>query len=154
MSTATLSADASPSPRAELGALLEGTPYLAYAYSYPHKTAYRPLDPPQPLEQVWAHEDQSALFLYVHVPFCEMRCGFCNLFTMAKPADELAATYMSALRRQATQVRRALEPDARFARVAIGGGTPTQLDEPAFTELFDILEDVMGAELAAAARLL
>ena len=25
---------------------LDGPPYQAYAYSYPHKTSYRPLDPP------------------------------------------------------------------------------------------------------------
>ncbi len=53
----------------------------AYAYGYPHKTAYRPLQPPLPLRELWQREDQRALFLYVHVPFCEMRCGFCNLFT-------------------------------------------------------------------------
>ena len=25
--------------------VLTGSPYAAYGYSYPHKTAYRPLDP-------------------------------------------------------------------------------------------------------------
>lgn len=148
MSTATdITTD--ETPRERLERLLTGSPYQAYAYSYPHKTAYRPFEQPYPLEELWAREDQSALFLYAHVPFCEMRCGFCNLFTMARPKQPLAETYMTALRRQAVQVRQALGEDASFARVAIGGGTPTQLDEPAFEELFDVLEGVMGADLTS-----
>lgn len=59
--------------------------YEGYAYGYPHKTAYRPLDPPVPLREAWQQEDKRNLFLYVHLPFCEMRCGFCNLFTTVQP---------------------------------------------------------------------
>ena len=70
--------------------ITDGTPYAAYAYSYPHKTAYRPLTPPRPLAEAWAGEAKDALFLYLHVPFCEMRCGFCNLFTAANPREEIA----------------------------------------------------------------
>jgi oxygen-independent coproporphyrinogen-3 oxidase len=36
--------------------LLAGSPYQGYVYAYPHKTAYRPLDPPRPLSEVWAEE--------------------------------------------------------------------------------------------------
>lgn len=129
-----------------LAEYLKGSPYQAYAYSYPHKTAYRPLAPARPVGEVWSKEDTSALFLYVHVPFCEMRCGFCNLFTTAKPDEDLQQTYVGAVRRQAVQVRQGLT-DPRFARVAIGGGTPTQLDAAGFEALFDIMEDVMGADL-------
>jgi oxygen-independent coproporphyrinogen III oxidase len=43
--------------------LLSGSPYAGYAYSYPHKTAYRPLDPPVPLGPLWAAERRDALFL-------------------------------------------------------------------------------------------
>src|SRR4051812_34760745 len=57
--------------------------YVGYAYAYPHKTAYRRLDPVVPLAQAWAGEPSAGRFLYVHIPFCEMRCGFCNLFTTA-----------------------------------------------------------------------
>ena len=80
-----------------LARMLDGTPYAAYTYSYPHKTAYRPLDPPRRLAEVWAGEPLDALFLYLHVPFCEMRCGFCNLFTTANPRGQLAEDYLAAL---------------------------------------------------------
>ncbi|MCC6540442.1 MAG: STM4012 family radical SAM protein [Bryobacterales bacterium] len=104
------------------------TAYEGYAYSYPHKSAYRPLDEPVDLAALWARERREALFLYVHVPFCEMRCGFCNLFTAVNLDGDTHARYLAALERQWTQVRAALgSGDAKFARFAIGGGTPTVL---------------------------
>jgi oxygen-independent coproporphyrinogen-3 oxidase len=111
-------------------------------YAYPHKTAYRAF-PPRRLSEVWAHEPRGGLLLYVHVPFCTMRCGFCNLFTTAKPKDDLVTHYLAALRRQAEVVREAI-PDASFARFAVGGGTPTYLNESELGEVFDIAERVMG----------
>lgn len=131
----------------ELADLLRGTPYLAYAYSYPHKQAYRPLDPPVPLHAVWQAERRDALFLYLHVPFCEMRCGFCNLFTTVDPGRSLPAQYLDALERQARQVRAALGP-ASFARLAIGGGTPTFLDPADLHRLFDIAEQIYDVDLS------
>ncbi|RJL30149.1 STM4012 family radical SAM protein [Bailinhaonella thermotolerans] len=124
-------------------------PYQGYVYAYPHKTAYRPLDPRPALDDVWAGEDTSALFLYLHIPFCEMRCGFCNLFTRTGAPEELTSAYLGALERQAEAVRRAV-PAARFAAAAVGGGTPTYLTAPELTRLFDIAEGVMGADLRAA----
>lgn len=124
--------------------LLAGTPYESYAYGYPHKTAYRPLDPPRPLAEVWADEPRESLFLYVHVPFCEQRCGFCNLFTTAWAGPGLPGLYLEALARQARQVREALGA-ARFARIAIGGGTPTFLSAGQLRRLLGILAD-LGAD--------
>lgn len=129
-------------------AQLGGSPYQGYTYSYPHKTAYRPLDPPVRLETLWADEKRDALFLYVHVPFCGMRCGFCNLFTRAKPEPELVARYLDTLECQASHVRAALGP-ARFARFAIGGGTPTYLDLAGLSRVFRVAEETMSADIRA-----
>ncbi|NUW39249.1 STM4012 family radical SAM protein [Nonomuraea rhodomycinica] len=124
------------------------SPYQGYVYSYPHKTAYRPLEPRPALREVWAREPDQALFLYLHVPFCEMRCGFCNLFTRTGAPASLVAAYLDALGRQAAVTREAL-PEARFAAAAIGGGTPTYLEAGELARLLDIAEDVMGADLRA-----
>src|SRR5690606_40791645 len=103
------------------------TPYQSYVYAYPHKTAYRPLRPEPLLRDVWAGEDLDTLFLYLHVPFCEMRCGFCNLFTRTGATEDLTGAYLDALDRQATAVLDALGDGASFATSAFGGGTPTYL---------------------------
>ena len=129
--------------------MLDGSPYQGYLYAYPHKTAYRPLDPRPPLHDVWAGEDRTSLFLYLHVPFCEMRCGFCNLFTRSNPPAEQVRRFLSQLRFEAMATSEALG-GARFAAGAIGGGTPTYLTAPELTELFDIVA-IMSAERPALA---
>lgn len=128
--------------------LLHDSPYAAYTYAYPHKTAYRALAPPVPLADLWAAERRDALFLYIHIPFCEMRCGFCNLFTTANPKGDLAADYLAALERQARRVRAALG-EAAFARFAVGGGTPTYLAPAELHRLFDLAERLFGIALTA-----
>ena len=129
---------------------LDGSPYQGYLYAYPHKTAYRPLRPRPALRDVWAAEPRDALGLYLHLPFCEMRCGFCNLFTRANPPAQQVSHYLRQLRHEADAVREALGP-ARFSVAAIGGGTPTYLTADELAELFDLLATVTaGARLPLA----
>ena len=115
------------------------------AYSYPHKTSYRSLDPTRPLRDVWQHENQQSLFLYLHVPFCEFRCGFCNLFTFANPSGDWMKRYVAQIRCEAEQVRHAI-PDATFSRLAIGGGTPTFLEVDELAALLQVATGIMGAQ--------
>jgi oxygen-independent coproporphyrinogen-3 oxidase len=124
------------------------SPYQGYAYAYPHKTAYRALEPAPTLAELWADEDRSALALYAHVPFCAQRCAFCNLFTTATGAVDREQAFLDGLVRQAQVVREAL-PDARFAIGAIGGGTPTWLGPASLDRVFDVLEHGMGAPLGS-----
>ncbi len=109
--------------------------YDGYAYAYPHKTAYRQLNPPVPLQQAWRNEDKQNLFLYVHLPFCEMRCGFCNLFTTVQPGGGLVAQTLAAIDRQSRVVATAVAPE-RIAQAAFGGGTPSFLSEQELERLF------------------
>ncbi len=116
--------------------------YQAYSYSYPHKSAYRPFQHPIDLEPLWQQENRDALFLYLHVPFCEMRCGFCNLFALSKPEGKLVEQYLAALQRQAEAMDRVLG-QRTFARAAIGGGTPTYLSSRHLEQLLRILQKNM-----------
>jgi putative oxygen-independent coproporphyrinogen III oxidase len=64
--------------------------------------------------------------IYVHVPFCLTRCGYCD-FNAYAGLDHLASRYVAALLREAHLVAPAL-PGERFVSVFLGGGTPTTLD--------------------------
>jgi oxygen-independent coproporphyrinogen-3 oxidase len=132
-----------------VAALLEGSPFIGYGYAYPHKTAYRTLAQPRPLAEVWAEEDRQRLFLYVHVPFCAVRCGFCNLFTQKHPPAELPRRWLDTLATQIEVVAEAI-PDARFARWAIGGGTPTLLEAEQLERVFIELERRFAVDFAGA----
>lgn len=119
---------------------LSGKPYLNYVYSYPHKTSYRDFEQPRSLAEAWKQEDKSSLFLYVHIPFCEMRCGYCNLFTTTNPQEDLVTNYLDALERQAQVTAAFLQDDFHFEQLAFGGGTPTYLTAEQLQTSFNILE--------------
>ncbi len=88
--------------------------------------------------------------IYVHVPFCASRCGYCafNTYTVADLGGrDLRLGYAEAARREIRLARAALGPDvAPVQTVFFGGGTPTAL---APAELVSILAAVQ-AEFATA----
>jgi oxygen-independent coproporphyrinogen III oxidase len=129
---------------AKLDRLLRA-PYSAYAYAYPHKTAYRALRPAPSLVDVWYTQPRQNLFGYVHIPFCSYRCGFCNLFALGAPKAELVDTFLAALTRQIKVVASALG-EHQFARFAIGGGTPSYLSAEQFSALMTTLAKALDVD--------
>ena len=122
--------------------MLEESYFHSYAYSYPHKMAYRELPETVALKEAWKDENKQALFLYLHIPFCEMRCGFCNLFTMTLPEQSLVTAYLDQLEREAKLSFEALNAP-QFARIAVGGGTPSFLNEEELGRFFGILSEYL-----------
>jgi putative oxygen-independent coproporphyrinogen III oxidase len=74
---------------------------------------------------------QRPFGFYVHVPFCRVRCGYCDFNTYT--ADELGpgasrATYAASAVAEVRQARRVLgDADVPVGTVFVGGGTPTLL---------------------------
>jgi putative oxygen-independent coproporphyrinogen III oxidase len=90
--------------------------------------------------------------IYVHVPFCATRCGYCDFNTYT--AGELGggtvspATYAGLAVAEIRFARKVLGAAARPAStVFFGGGTPTLLAPAAFGEILDAI----GAEFGLAA---
>jgi len=73
--------------------------------------------------------------LYVHVPFCLTRCGYCD-FNAYAGLGHLADRYVEALRREAG-LAAPVWSGTGFASVFFGGGTPTTLDP-------DVLAHLLG----------
>jgi len=117
--------------------------FQGYAYSYPHKTAYRKFDPPLALDELWKNDSKEALFLYTHIPFCEMRCGFCNLFTTTNPDQDLVSRYLDSLERE-TKIMGDIIGTHSFGKAAVGGGTPTFLSMHETERLFNIFGQLEG----------
>jgi oxygen-independent coproporphyrinogen-3 oxidase len=134
--------------RRRLREQLEACAYPGYVYGYPHKKAYRPLPRPLPLQEVWREEDRRRLYCYVHVPFCNQRCSFCNLFTYVPNGDSPAPAYLDALGREMAAYAQAL-PGARFARLYVGGGTPTFLTTGELRALVGRFRGELGVDPAS-----
>ncbi len=83
---------------------------------------------------------ERAFGVYVHVPFCAVRCGYCDFNTYA-PGELAGASregYIEAALREMTLAREAMAGDDRPAStVFFGGGTPTMLEPSALARLLD-----------------
>ena len=64
----------------------------------------------------------SVRHLYVHLPFCASRCGYCDFVTVVGRGGQHAA-YVRALLAELELERQTLAPD--LETVFLGGGTPT-----------------------------
>jgi putative oxygen-independent coproporphyrinogen III oxidase len=84
--------------------------------------------------------------LYVHVPFCVTRCGYCD-FNAYAGLDHLGSRYVRALVSEAGLAAPAW-PDG-FVSVFLGGGTPTTLDAADLAALLSRLRATFAVSPAA-----
>ena len=85
--------------------------------------------------------------LYLHVPFCERRCEYCDFVSQPGLAGEEA--YMDALEREVAELARRL-PGLTLDTVFIGGGTPSYVDPGRLAAVLRRVRE--GFELAADAE--
>jgi oxygen-independent coproporphyrinogen-3 oxidase len=78
----------------------------------------------------------GARHLYVHLPFCSSRCGYCDFVTVVGRGGEHSA-YVDALVRE-LELERPLLAD-EVETVYLGGGTPTFTDMPELERLLAAL---------------
>ncbi len=71
--------------------------------------------------------------LYLHIPFCEAICHYCN-FTRGMLDEAVKRAYVSAL---ISEIARAPERGAAVETVFLGGGTPSVLSPAEVTRILD-----------------
>ncbi|MGJ6979589.1 radical SAM family heme chaperone HemW [Aestuariimicrobium soli] len=90
---------------------------------------------------------EHGLSVYLHVPFCSSRCGYCdfNTYTPAELGGLSIADYLTAAHREIDLAARVL-PDDRppLKSVFIGGGTPSLLSSDQYRSLLDHLREAFG----------
>jgi oxygen-independent coproporphyrinogen III oxidase len=84
---------------------------------------------------------QEPLSLYVHLPFCEKRCYFCGCNVFVPRRREHITDYLAALGLEITKTADALNGRNKVQQLHFGGGTPTHLSVPEFTEVMDALQE-------------
>ncbi|KQQ27649.1 radical SAM family heme chaperone HemW [Frondihabitans sp. Leaf304] len=90
--------------------------------------------------------------VYLHVPFCRVRCGYCDFNTYT--GDELRGVKRSDYAGQAVSeiegagriLRSAGLPDRVVSTVFFGGGTPTMLPSSDLSAMLDAVRDTWSLE--------
>lgn len=80
------------------------------------------------------------LAVYVHVPFCHVRCLYCACDTTVTHSLEKVDQYLDALEREMALVTRISGRDREIDQLYVGGGTPNHLNEPQLARLMEIVE--------------
>lgn len=80
---------------------------------------------------------RSGPSLYVHVPFCESKCAYCDFYSVAHDGRR-ETRYVEAL---AIEIARRAPPGFAPPTVFIGGGTPSALHDADFERLLAIVAD-------------
>ncbi|GGL14901.1 coproporphyrinogen III oxidase [Mangrovihabitans endophyticus] len=96
---------------------------------------------------------KSGFGVYVHVPFCASRCGYCdfNTYTAAELGGGVRReTYPDAVLAELAMAAKVVRP-ARVDTVFVGGGTPTLLDPGDLGRILDGIDAAWG--LAAGAEI-
>jgi oxygen-independent coproporphyrinogen III oxidase len=88
----------------------------------------------------------AARHLYVHLPFCAYRCGYCDFVTLVGRHDD-HERYVSALLAELELERASLA--SAVDTVFLGGGTPTFLEPDALGRLLDALPDAAERTIEA-----
>ena len=83
--------------------------------------------------------------IYIHIPFCKTRCIYCDFYSTTR--SELKSQYIRALCRELTERKEYLKGEA-VETIYFGGGTPSQLSENDFKEVFKTIEQVYGTRKA------
>ena len=94
--------------------------------------------------------DDRAFGVYLHVPFCRVRCGYCDFNTYT--ADELRGAKRGDFAGQAAQevafaatvLQQAGLPQRHASTVFFGGGTPTLLPPADLVHMLDAVRDAFG----------
>lgn len=116
-------------------------------YAYPHKRAYRDLGRVDIREHLH-HLKSGTNHLYIHLPFCQSKCGFCNLFSVANTNVSYIDEYLNAIERQLLQYSKLEEiQKAVFSSLVIGGGTPLLLNEQQLERMFSLVEKYLSVRI-------
>ena len=81
--------------------------------------------------------------IYIHIPFCKTRCIYCDFYSTTR--SELKGRYIRALCKE-LQMRKEYLRGEPVETVYFGGGTPSQLAEEDFREIFETIRKHYGME--------
>jgi oxygen-independent coproporphyrinogen-3 oxidase len=80
----------------------------------------------------------SAAGVYLHIPFCVRKCGYCDFNAYSGAKEGTKARYVEAL---GEEIRRRAAPGTRVPTVFFGGGTPTTLPAADLVRLLDTVRE-------------
>ena len=130
-----------------LGELVSDQAMPPFVYCYPPRSAYVAAEKPFSLPRLWDADLRHSgydLNLYIHIPFCGYRCGFCNLYTLSGVATDDMSSYVDGICSQLLMSSEIIQ-SRNLRTIYIGGGTPTVLPPADIRKIFKTLSRIYPA---------
>jgi len=107
-----------------------------------YNTSY-PLKPsdwaPWKVSAALSFKDENELSFYIHIPFCQNLCKFCEYVRYKQVNEDTENLYLNIINKDITTFRNS--HDVKILRgLDIGGGTPTSLSNKAFERLLEMVD--------------
>ena len=87
---------------------------------------------------------KNTLGLYIHIPFCEKKCDYCNFVSFCMP-NQKKIEYVNALIKE-IQSKSQEYNDYVIDTIFVGGGTPTTLPDGEITRVLDAIRENFKVE--------
>lgn len=94
----------------------------------------------------------TAVSLYLHIPFCSQLCWYCgcNTGTLGQTGNpgqgNRLQAYLKRLAAEVSLIAARLDGRGRVARIAFGGGSPNAVAAPDFTALLQLVRHAFNAD--------
>ncbi len=101
-------------------------------------------------DQVLAGASTRSFHAYLHIPFCRVRCGYCDFNTYTatelrgEKQSDFASRMTSEIQFSVKVLQEAELPPRQLSSVFFGGGTPTQLPAEDLIEVLNQLQESFG----------
>ena len=77
--------------------------------------------------------------LYIHIPFCDHKCVYCDFYSIITSDNILA--FLSALKKEIKNYSKIFSDDRIFTSIFFGGGTPSLMEPEFIKEIIDSLKE-------------
>lgn len=113
----------------------------------PHLEKYYPWEYPQigflqkiPPEDIW--NKKREISVYIHIPFCEEKCDYCNYLSFPSQKKENITTYLQSLKNEISIYSQIpYFNESVISNLSIGGGTPSLLNGTQLLDLINYLKE-------------
>lgn len=120
--------------------------YSQYMYSFPHKKMYENID--KNIIKNILLTVNGEISLYIHIPFCSSKCGYCNLFSVVTKENDYIDKYVLQILKEIDYIKNMISlENLKVTSLIIGGGTPLILSIENLEKIFNKVESVFSIDL-------
>lgn len=97
-------------------------------------------------------QNPKDISIYIHIPFCPLRCHFCGCSTVIAQKKSIVDRYVAAMKLEISNVAAHLDLQRRVTQIHWGGGTPNSIEMSFIRGIMDHIRSIFtiseNAEIA------